>query len=171
MMTNRMMRSCWIHYLLNNRNITGNSYRLTSNGTISIGVSLFSAYMREVRIASNTNFFPKLLAVWKLFCNFALMSKESMIQNIQRYFATQPVTKAYLFGSYSRGEETPESDVDLLVTYDKNAKVTLFTIGGMYMDLKELLGREVDLVEEGTLLPYAVESANKDKVLIYERKA
>ena len=99
------------------------------------------------------------------------MSKESMIQNIQRYFATQPVTKAYLFGSYSRGEETPESDVDLLVTYDKNAKVTLFTIGGMYMDLKELLGREVDLVEEGTLLPYAVESANKDKVLIYERKA
>ena len=94
-----------------------------------------------------------------------------MIQSIQRYFATQPVTKAYLFGSFSRGEETPESDVDLLVTYDKNARVTLFTIGGMYMDLKELLGREVDLIEEGTLLPYAVESANKDKILIYERKA
>ena len=99
------------------------------------------------------------------------MSKENMIKTIQDYFATKPVTKAYLFGSFSRGEETPESDVDLLVTYDKNAKVTLFTIGGMYMDLKELLHRNVDLVEEGTLLPFAIESANRDKILIYERKA
>lgn len=32
------------------------------------------------------------------------------------------------------------------------------------MDLKELLGREVDLVEEGTLMPFAEESANHDKV-------
>jgi len=40
----------------------------------------------------------------------------------------------------------------------------------MYMDLKELLGREVDLIEEGSLRPYAVESANRDKILIYERK-
>ena len=36
--------------------------------------------------------------------------------------------------------------------------------------LKERLGRSVDLVEEGTLKPYAVESANHDKQLIYERK-
>lgn len=38
------------------------------------------------------------------------------------------------------------------------------------MDLKDLLHREVDLVEEGTLLPFAEESANRDKVLIYERR-
>jgi predicted nucleotidyltransferase len=36
-------------------------------------------------------------------------------------------------------------------------------------DLEELLGRKVDLVEEGELLPFAVESANHDKKLIYER--
>lgn len=39
------------------------------------------------------------------------------------------------------------------------------------MDLKELLGREVDLVVDGTLRPYAEESANRDKKLIYERKS
>ena len=37
------------------------------------------------------------------------------------------------------------------------------------MDLKELLGREVDLVPEGSLLPFAQETAEIDKVLIYER--
>lgn len=39
----------------------------------------------------------------------------------------------------------------------------------MIVDLEELLGRRVDIVEEGTLLPFAVESANRDKKLIYER--
>ena len=39
------------------------------------------------------------------------------------------------------------------------------------MDLQELLGRKVDLVVEGTLRPYAAESANRDKILIYERKS
>jgi predicted nucleotidyltransferase len=41
----------------------------------------------------------------------------------------------------------------------------------MLMDLQELLGRDVDLIVEGTLRPYAAESANRDKILIYERKS
>ena len=97
------------------------------------------------------------------------MSTELMKQQIADYFKTQPVLKAWLFGSFARGEETPESDVDILFVPDRSGKpFTLFTMGGMYMDLKELLGREVDLVEEGCLLPFAVESANRDKQLIYE---
>ena len=40
----------------------------------------------------------------------------------------------------------------------------------MWRELEERLGRNVDLVEEGTLKPYAIESANRDKRLIYERK-
>lgn len=94
---------------------------------------------------------------------------QQMIPLIKDYLAAKPVKKAWLFGSCSRGEDGPNSDVDLLVVYDENAHVTLFTIGGMYMELKELLGREIDLVEEGTLLPFAVESAERDKLLIYER--
>ena len=91
---------------------------------------------------------------------------------IADYFKTQPVLKAWLFGSYARGEETPQSDVDILFVPDYSGKpFTLFTMGGMYMDLKELLGKEVDLVEEGSLRPYAAETANRDKKLIYERKS
>ena len=96
---------------------------------------------------------------------------EQMSKKIADYFKTQPVLKAWLFGSFARGEETPKSDVDILFIPDYSGKpFTLFTHGGMYMDLKELLGREVDLVVEGTLRSYAVESANRDKKLIYERK-
>ena len=95
---------------------------------------------------------------------------EAMIQTIRDYFATQPVLKAWLFGSYARGEETPESDVDILVKFDhEHADVGLMKYARIMIDLSERLGKEVDLVEEGTLLPFAEKSANQDKQLIYER--
>ena len=93
----------------------------------------------------------------------------AMIKTIQDYFKTQPVLKAWIFGSYARGEETPDSDVDILVVFDDTQSIGLMKMGSMYVHLKKMLKREVDLVENGTLLPFAVESAERDKILIYER--
>jgi len=93
----------------------------------------------------------------------------SMIQIIADYFKTQPVLKAWLFGSFARGEERPWSDMDILVQYDRTQPIGLLKIAGMQLDLEDLLGLEVDLVEVGTLRPWAVESVNNDKQLIYER--
>ena len=98
------------------------------------------------------------------------MSTQAMTQTIAEYFKTQPVLKAWLFGSFARGEETPRSDVDILVEFDHSTPIGLFAFARMWRELKEHLGREVDLVEEGTLKPFAAESANRDKRLIYERK-
>ena len=97
------------------------------------------------------------------------MSTQAMTQIIAEYFKTQPVLKAWLFGSYARGEETPESDVDLLVEFDHSSPIGLFAYARMWRELQERLGCDVDLVEDGTLLPFAVESANRDKKLVYER--
>ncbi len=86
--------------------------------------------------------------------------------------ASQPINKAWLFGSYSRGEEREDSDIDILVEYDrKNHRVGLLTIVRIQQQLKELLGRDIDLVENGTLMPFATESADRDKILIYERNS
>ena len=101
------------------------------------------------------------------------MSTQMINKTIADYFKTQPVLKAWLFGSYARGEETQRSDVDILFVpdYHSGKPFSLFTHGGMLMDLQDLLGRKVDLVVEGTLRPYAAETANRDKKLIYERKS
>ena len=45
-----------------------------------------------------------------------------MQQRIADYFKTQPVLKAWIFGSFARGEETPLSDVDILVVLDWDTK-------------------------------------------------
>ncbi len=92
-----------------------------------------------------------------------------MIQLIADYFKTQPVLKAWIFGSFSRGEETSDSDIDILVVLDESQHVGM-KFFGMYEDLKALLGRKVDLVTDRSLAPFARESVDRDKVLIYERR-
>lgn len=96
------------------------------------------------------------------------MSIPTMHTVLADYFKTQPVMKAWLFGSYARGEETPLSDVDLLVQYDEGG-VSLLKHAVMICELEDILGRPVDIVEEGTLRPRISESVNQDRKLIYER--
>ena len=110
-----------------------------------------------------------------LFTYFAIekrlirMSTKTMTKMIAEYFKTQPVLKAWLFGSYSRGEEKPDSDVDILVEYDRSQRIGLFKISAMHLALERMLGRNVDLVDEETLFPWVSNHVNKEKELIYER--
>ena len=99
------------------------------------------------------------------------MTTQEMTQLIADYFKTQPVLKAWLFGSFSRGEEREDSDVDVLILPDKSQHFSLFTLSAMYEDLRNLIGRDVDLITDGGLMSFARESAGHDKILIYERAA
>ena len=98
------------------------------------------------------------------------MSTQMMNKAIANYFKTQPVQRAWLFGSFARGEETPLSDVDILVILDHSQPIGL-KFFGMWNDLEQLLDRPVDLVTEGSLADFARESVERDKILIYERAA
>ncbi len=97
------------------------------------------------------------------------MSTQVMTQQIADYFKTQPVLKAWLFGSYARGEETSDSDIDLLVLFDHSTPIGLFAYARMHRELEERLGCKVDLVEDGTLRPSVEKTAFKDMKIIYER--
>ena len=94
------------------------------------------------------------------------MSTQAMTKLIADYFKTQPVVKTWLFGSFARGEETPLSDVDLLVQYDEGG-ISLLKHAAMICELEDILNRPVDIAEDGTLRPRLVESVNRDKKLIY----
>lgn len=85
-------------------------------------------------------------------------------QTIHDYMASQPVVKAWIFGSFARGEEKAKSDIDILFVPDfDKGHFTLLTHGGMYEDLKQLLGREVDLVADGSLRPTHARVPNMTK--------
>lgn len=94
----------------------------------------------------------------------------ALLPSFRKYFQDKPVLRAWLFGSCSRGEDTPESDIDILVDYD-NSKgiVSLLKMGGMLMDLSDIAGRKVDLIDNRGLKDFARKSVENDKILIYER--
>lgn len=77
---------------------------------------------------------------------------------ILRAAADRGATNVRIFGSVARGEAGPESDVDVLV--DLLPGKTLFDLGGLLIDLEELLGCRVHLVTEGAIHWYI-----KDRVL------
>ena len=61
------------------------------------------------------------------------------------------VTEFSLFGSVLRDDFRPDSDVDVLVTFAPNSRVSLFSLVQMEDELKNLFGRDVDLVERAAI--------------------
>ncbi|RLI71554.1 hypothetical protein DRO97_09770 [Archaeoglobales archaeon] len=69
-----------------------------------------------------------------------------------------------IFGSYVRGEEKPESDVDVLVRFKEGA--TLFDLVGLAEFLEEQIGVKVDVVSERAIKPELKEQILKEVVAI-----
>lgn len=92
---------------------------------------------------------------------------EQELDIIRQFFSTKPVLKAYLFGSYARGEADAESDVDLLVDIDyEQFSMSFFSLPEL---LAEALGKKVDLLSSRGLHPIYQPFIEADKQLIYER--
>lgn len=73
------------------------------------------------------------------------------------------VTKIGIFGSFSRGEERPESDIDVLVTFQKDRK-TFDNFMGTKFYLEDLFKRKVDLVTDAALKPLIRDPILRDVV-------
>ena len=95
------------------------------------------------------------------------LSKKS-IQQIKRYLADKPVTKAYLFGSYVSGKAEKDSDIDILVELDYSQHIGLMFVQ-MKLDLEDLLQKEVDLVSAHGVSKYLKPIIDREKELIYAR--
>ncbi len=90
------------------------------------------------------------------------------IETIQGYFKTRPVLKAYLFGSYVRGDADSQSDIDILVDLDYSQRIGLQFMQ-MKIDLERLLNSKVDLVSSNGLSKYIKPIIDSEKQLIYAR--
>jgi len=80
--------------------------------------------------------------------------KRKIIPLLRRF----DVKKAAFFGSFVRGEEKEDSDIDLLVEF--KGEKSLLDLVGLKIELEELLGRKVDVLTYGSLHPLL-----KDRIL------
>jgi predicted nucleotidyltransferase len=78
------------------------------------------------------------------------------------------VREMALFGSVLRQDFRPDSDVDVLVTFDDDAPWSLWDLLDMREELQDIFGREIDLVEERSLEnPFRKRSILSSKRVIY----
>ena len=87
-----------------------------------------------------------------------------MRSGIYRIARKHHVRKVYVFGSCARQEETPESDIDILI--EPTAEATLFDFMDIQDELEKLLGRKIDVVSKRGLHPYLREDVLKEAVTL-----
>jgi len=100
------------------------------------------------------------------------MQKQKQIYNMNELLhIIVPIAKAYgvervfLFGSYARGEATPDSDIDLHI--DKGAITDLFLLAEFYDELQEKLGVHVDVLTTGALSDDFLEHIKDEEIELY----
>jgi uncharacterized protein len=93
---------------------------------------------------------------------------DAKLKIIKDYFRTRPVLKAYLFGSYVRGQADHQSDIDILVELDYSQRIGLGFVQ-MQIDLEEMLQTKVDLISSNSLSKYIKPLVDSEKEVIYAR--
>lgn len=95
--------------------------------------------------------------------------KKQILEAIQNEPLKSAVKKAALFGSYLKGEQREDSDVDILVELEPNARIGLFKFAEMQEALSQYLGRRVDLLTFEGLSKYIRDQVLEEAETIYER--
>lgn len=99
-----------------------------------------------------------------------MISLADISSAVSRVLPYYDVREAYLFGSFARGEQTPDSDIDLrLICGDT---MTFGTIYELSLVLEKELGRKVDIVTNPPehMRPAFRKSIEQDEVRLYEAK-
>ena len=89
----------------------------------------------------------------------ALRERRTEIESVAR---AHGATRIRVFGSVARGDATQSSDLDLLVDLDEGRG--LFDLGALLMDLRDLLGCEVDVATEVGLRPLVAQRVLADAI-------
>jgi hypothetical protein len=94
--------------------------------------------------------------------------KAAEIECIRSYFAKKPVLRAYVFGSYARGDADDKSDLDLLLQLDYSKKIGLEYVR-MQLELEKLIHKRIDFSSEDFLKPRIRKAIKTEKQLVYEK--
>ena len=88
---------------------------------------------------------------------------------ISAFLKTQPrIERAWIFGSFARGDSNASSDIDLMIEPSPSWSVTLFDLAELQFQLQKITHKKIDLIMFGAPLPEIEKRINHDKILIYE---
>ena len=90
-----------------------------------------------------------------------------LLKSYRAQLGSMGVRHSWVFGSIARGEERPDSDLDILVEVDPAVVNDLFRYGEIQQSLEEWLNCPVDLADKARLRPDVAQQAEKDQILAF----
>jgi len=98
------------------------------------------------------------------------VTKEHVIKKLKEYLINHDkVKRAWLFGSFARDEQEPESDVDLLVQVPEKKSLSLFDLAEIRFQLEKLIHLKVDVVMKSAIKPEILKRITPELILIHEK--
>jgi uncharacterized protein len=97
-----------------------------------------------------------------------LSSVEIDEQALQTLCRRNHVSRLSVFGSFARGQERPDSDIDLLVEFSQEKG--LLDLIALERQLSEIFGRRVDLLTEQSISPYIRDSVRRDQRVLFDAR-
>ncbi len=94
-----------------------------------------------------------------------VQTSQNIEESVREFFKDKPVKRVYLFGSYARGDENEDSDVDIIGDFPR--EVGLFGRWKMRDELSEILNRKVDLLNYDSIKKSFWKYIGNDLKLIY----
>lgn len=89
----------------------------------------------------------------------------SLVRNILK--KDSRVTSAWLFGSWVNGDETTNSDVDIMIEMNAQSQYSMFDLLDIKYVIEQKINKKVDLVEKGYLKDFAARSVGNKMIKIY----
>jgi len=91
----------------------------------------------------------------------------AMLRTNESELRAAGILRLSLFGSTARGDDRPDSDIDLLAAFDQTRRISLLHVAGIEERISRMLGRTVELVEEGTLKPRVQKNVEAEAVCAF----
>jgi predicted nucleotidyltransferase/plasmid maintenance system antidote protein VapI len=99
------------------------------------------------------------------------LKKQKIIDHFLSYFKSQNlVSRAWIFGSFARGDESLNSDIDVVIDVPQDRKFTFFDLSEVKEQLEKIANKKVDVVMLHGLRPAMKTRIEKDMFLIYEER-
>ena len=117
-------------------------------------------YQTNTDMIINETIYYSVMSEYVSIRNEVLSKLEAHLCEIQERFGVKTLG---LFGSVSRGEDTPDSDIDILFTFE-DGKVSFSSLIYLEIYLKELLGRDIDLIPADAVSRYMLPSIKKEVI-------
>jgi len=96
--------------------------------------------------------------------------RKELVERLAEVCQRNDIVLMVIFGSFVRGEQSSESDIDIAIEFDKGSRKTLLDLVRIEEELTEVFGRKVDLGILSSINPYIIDGVKREMRVIYEKR-